>query len=45
MENAGDYGIALLISGASTRGDRVILYGMQNPEKKPQLRLTYTLIN
>jgi len=45
LENAEDYGIALLISGASTRGDRVILYGMQNSEKKPQLRLTYTLIN
>lgn len=44
-ENTEDYGIALVVSGASTRGDRVILHGMLNDELKPRLRLTYTVIN
>lgn len=44
-ENAEDYGIALVISGASTRGDRVVLHGMLHDELRPRLRLTYTEIN
>lgn len=44
-EDAIDFGIALVISGASTRGDRVVLHGMLSSELKPRLRLTYTLIN
>jgi hypothetical protein len=44
-EEAEDYGIALVVSGASTRGDRVVLHGMLSGENKPQLKLTYTIIN
>ncbi len=43
-ENTEDYGIALLIAGASTRGDRVILQGMLDDEMKPKIYVTYTLI-
>jgi hypothetical protein len=44
-EDAEDFGIALVVSGASTRADRVVLNGMLSNDFKPKLRLTYTLIN
>lgn len=40
-----DYGITLIISGASTRGDRVVLNGMNHPFKKPRLKISYTIVN
>ncbi len=43
-ETTEDFGIALIVSGASTRGDRVVLNGMLGGEKKPRLCITYTLI-
>lgn len=44
-DNAEDFGIALIVSGASTRADRVVLNGMLSNDFKPKLRLTYTIIN
>lgn len=38
-----DYGIALMVAGASSRADRVILNGI-NSIKKPKLLITYTVI-
>jgi len=40
-----DYGIALIISGASTRGDRVVLNGMLSGAQKPKLCIAYTVVN
>jgi hypothetical protein len=44
-DGSEDFGIALVISGASTRADRVVLHGMLSQDFKPKLRLTYTQIN
>ncbi len=45
LEGYEDYGIALIISGASTRGDRVVLNGMLSGDLKPKLCISYTVIN
>lgn len=37
-----DYGIALMVAGAASRADRVILNG-NNSNKKPKLLITYTV--
>lgn len=42
-EGYDDYGIVLIVAGAASRADRVVLYGSDNP-KKPKLFITYSVV-
>jgi len=44
LSNVPDYGLVLMVSGSSTRADRIILNGVANNSSKPKLRIYYTII-
>jgi len=37
--------LVVFVSGSSTRGDRLVLHGFDSVTRKPQLQITYTIVN